>query len=103
MVFLPLRNSDHVVVLVFIDFPLTSCYLKLLQTDKLQKQICRTVGPSLIFLLSFLAQLDLVVEFSKLSQEGAFRFFPVLMMDIKVSKHKHIGRWVDPENLFYVR
>ena len=54
--FLSLRNSDHVVISVFIDFSLTSCYLKLY--DKLQKQICRTVGPSLVFLLSFLAQLD---------------------------------------------
>ena len=54
MAFLPLRNSAQVVVSDFIDFPLTSCYLKLL--DKLQKQICRTVGPSLVSLLSFLAQ-----------------------------------------------
>ena len=28
---------------------------------------------------------------------------PVLMMDIKVSKDKNISRWVDPENLIYVR
>ena len=28
---------------------------------------------------------------------------PVLMMDIKVSKDKHISRWVDRENLVYVR
>ena len=27
---------------------------------------------------------------------------PVLMMDIKVSKGKHISRWVDQENLIYV-
>ena len=52
--FFPLRNSDDVVVSVFIDFSLTSCYLKLLA--KLQKQICRTVGPCLASLVSFLAQ-----------------------------------------------
>ena len=45
MAFLPLRNSDHVVVSVYIEFPLTSCYLKLLY--KLKKQICMTVVPSL--------------------------------------------------------
>ena len=28
---------------------------------------------------------------------------PVLMMDIKVSKDKNISRWVDQENLIYVR
>ena len=28
---------------------------------------------------------------------------PVLMMDIKFSKDKHISRWVDQENLIYVR
>ena len=28
---------------------------------------------------------------------------PVLMMDIKVSKDKHISRWVDRENLSYIR
>ena len=28
---------------------------------------------------------------------------PVLMMDVKVSKDKHIRRWVDGENLIYVR
>ena len=28
---------------------------------------------------------------------------PVLMMDIKVSKDKNISRWVDGENLIYVR
>ena len=28
---------------------------------------------------------------------------PVLMMDVKVSKDKHISRWVDRENLIYVR
>ena len=28
---------------------------------------------------------------------------PVLMMDIKVSKDKNISRWVDRENLIYVR
>ena len=28
---------------------------------------------------------------------------PVLMMDVKVSKDKHISRWVDQENLSYVR
>ena len=28
---------------------------------------------------------------------------PVLMMDIKVSKDKSISRWVDRENLVYVR
>ena len=27
---------------------------------------------------------------------------PVLMMDIKVPKNKHISRWVDRENLIYV-
>ena len=59
--FLPLRNSDHDAVPVFIDFPLTSCYLKL--SDKLQKQICRTVGPSLSSLLSFLAQLGSGITF----------------------------------------
>ena len=53
--FLPLRKSDHVVVSVFIDFPLTSCYLKLL--DKLQKQMYRTVSLSHDSLLSFLLQL----------------------------------------------
>ena len=53
--FLRLRNSDYDAVSVFIDFPLISCYLKL--SDKLQKQICRTVGPCLSSLLSFLAQL----------------------------------------------
>ena len=56
MAFLPLRNSAHVVVSDFIDFPLTSCYLNL--SDKLEKQIYRAVGPSLVSLLSFLAQLD---------------------------------------------
>ena len=60
MAFLPLRNSTHVAVSDFIDFPLTSCYLKL--SDKLQKQICRTVGPSLSSLLSFFAHLGM--EFS---------------------------------------
>ena len=39
--------------LSFIDFPSTSCYLKLL--DKLQKLICRTVGPSLVASLERLA------------------------------------------------
>ena len=28
---------------------------------------------------------------------------PVLMMDVKVSKDKNISRWVDRENLIYVR
>ena len=28
---------------------------------------------------------------------------PVLMVDVKVSKDKKISRWVDPENLMYVR
>ena len=28
---------------------------------------------------------------------------PVLMMDVKVSKDKNISRWVDQENLIYVR
>ena len=28
---------------------------------------------------------------------------PVLMMDVKVSKDKNINRWVDRENLIYVR
>ena len=28
---------------------------------------------------------------------------PVLMMDVKVSKNKNISRWVDRENLIYVR
>ena len=25
------------------------------------------------------------------------------MMDVKVSKDKHIGRWVDQENLIHIR
>ena len=29
--------------------------------------------------------------------------YPVLMMDVEVSKYKHIGRWVEGENLIYVR
>ena len=44
--FLLLRNSDHVVVSVFIEFPLISCYLKLLYKLK-KKQICMIVVPSL--------------------------------------------------------
>ena len=36
-------------------------------------------------------------------QEVALRIFPVLMMDIKVSKDKYISRWVDQENLFYFK
>ena len=28
---------------------------------------------------------------------------PVLMMDIRASKDKNIGTWVDQENLIYVR
>ena len=28
---------------------------------------------------------------------------PVLMMDVKVSKDKNISRWVDQENLIYVK
>ena len=28
---------------------------------------------------------------------------PVLMMDVKISKDKNISRWVDQENLIYVR
>ena len=59
--FFPLRNSDDVVVSVFIDFSLTSCYLKL--SDELQKQMCRTFGPSLASLLTFLAQLDSEILF----------------------------------------
>ena len=62
--FLTLRNSDHVIASVFIDFPLTSCYLKFL--DKLQKQICRTFGLSLTSLISFLAQL---IEFFPLTYD----------------------------------
>ena len=27
---------------------------------------------------------------------------PVLMMDVKVSKDKHISRWFDRENIIYV-
>ena len=49
----PYRNSDHAVVSVSIDFPLTGCYLKLL--DKLQKQTCRAVGPSFASFLEPLA------------------------------------------------
>ena len=51
--FLPLRNYDHIFVSVSIVFPLTSCYFKLL--EKLQKQICRTVGPPLAAFLEPLA------------------------------------------------
>ena len=29
--------------------------------------------------------------------------YPVLTMDVKVSKDKHISRWIDRENLIYVR
>ena len=29
--------------------------------------------------------------------------YPVLMMDVKVSKVKHIRRWIDWENTIYVR
>ena len=25
------------------------------------------------------------------------------MMDVKVSKNKHISKWADPENLIYIR
>ena len=29
--------------------------------------------------------------------------WPVIMMDVKVSKNKHISRWIDLENRNYVR
>ena len=44
----------------------------------------------------------IITEFTRLiSSTGIDK--PVLMMGVKVSKDKNISRWVDQENLMYVR
>ena len=44
----------------------------------------------------------IITEFTRLISSARIGK-PVLMMDIKVSKDKNISRWVDQENLIYVR
>ena len=56
------------------------------------------VGKLTISLKSF----EIITEFTR-SISSTRIGKPVLMMDVKVSKDKHICRWVNQENLNYVR
>ena len=56
------------------------------------------VGKLTIWVRSF----EIIEEFTRLISSTRIGK-PVLMMDIKVSKNKNISRWVDRENLIYVR
>ena len=45
---------------------------------------------------SIITELTRSISFTRIGK-------PILMMDVKVSKDKNISRWVDRENLIYVR